>query len=193
MFNMQSQDLYQKYSLNRHWEKHPIIYAETFAKFLKERHFEGLLVDVGCGNGRDVNVFSKFGFNVLGIDVSRGEIENCKKKFIKLKFEVQDVENLKLKNNSVDAFFMINVIHLVRKEPAINEIFRALKSKGYLFIHFNTDIIDKNGNIEYHYNKQDVLKLISKFKIIQQRIFERIDHQPLEHKHNIMELVLQKP
>ena len=127
MLSMQSKTLYQKYSDGRHWEKHPTLYAETFAEFLKSVNFEGMIVDVGCGIGRDVNVFSKLGFNAFGIDNSKQEIENCKKKFPELKFEVQEAEKLKFKDNSVDAFFMINVIHYVDKEKAIQEIFRALK------------------------------------------------------------------
>ena len=68
---MRSEKLYQKYADGRHWEKHPTLYAETFAEFLKSVNFEGLVVDVGCGNGRDVDVFSKLGFNVLGVDNSK--------------------------------------------------------------------------------------------------------------------------
>lgn len=193
MFIMEEQKLYQKYSDGRHWEKRPTFYVESFAEFLKKQNFEGLIVDVGCGNGRDVEVFSNFGFNTLGIDNVSKEIKDNKKKFPELKFEVQNAENLKFENNSVDAFFMINVIHYVHKEKSIKEIFRALKPRGYFFIHFNIDIIDKNGKVDYHHDQEDVLKLVSKFKILQKNIFERVDHQPVEHKHKIMELVLQKP
>ena len=193
MFIMQSKSLYQKYSDGRHWEKHPTLYAETFAEFLKSVNFEGMIVDVGCGIGRDVNVFSKLGFNALGVDNSKEEIENCKKKFPELKFEVQNAENLEFENSSVDAFFMINVIHYVHKEKAIQEIFRALKPRGYFFVHFNIDIIDKSGKVDYSHNQEDILKLVSKFKILQKNIFERVDHQPIEHKHKIIELILQKP
>ena len=193
MFIMQSKSLYQKYSDGRHWENHPTLYAESFAEFLKKQNFEGLIVDVGCGNGRDVEVFSKLGFNALGIDNVSKEIEDNKKKFPELKFEIQNAENLKFDDNSVDAFFMINVIHYVHKEKAIQEIFRALKPRGYFFIHFNIEIIDKSGKVDYSHNQEDILKLVSKFKILQQNIFERVDHQPVEHKHKIMELILQKP
>jgi len=189
---MQEQKLYQKYSDGRHWESHPTLYAESFAEFLKKQNFEGLIVDIGSGNGRDVEVFSKFGFNALGIDNSKEQIENNKKKFPELKFEVQNAENLNFKNDSVDAFFMINVIHYVHKEKTIQEIFRVLKPQGYFFIHFNIDVIDKDGNVDYHHDQEDILKLVSKFKILQKNIFERVDHQPVEHKHKIMELILQK-
>lgn len=189
---MKSKELYQKYSDGRHWEKHPILYAENFAEFLKKVNLCGLLVDVGCGSGRDVNVFSRLGFNALGIDNSKDEIENCKKKYPKLKFEIQNAECLKFKDNLIDAYFMINVIHYVNKEKAIKEMFRTLKPEGYLLIHFNIEIIDKNGNRDYHQDQKEILKLISKFKIIKQNLFERVDFLPVEHKHKILELILQK-
>jgi SAM-dependent methyltransferase len=192
MFIMEEQKLYKKYSTGRHWGKHPTIYAENFAKFLKEKNFEGLLVDIGCGNGRDVKVFSKLGFNALGIDNVQEEINNNKKNFPELKFEVQNAENLKFEDNSIYAFFMINVIHYIHKEKAIQEVFRALKPQGYFFIHFNINVIDKKGNIDYHHEQEDILKLVSKFKILQKNIFERVDQEPVEHKHKIMELILQK-
>lgn len=190
---MQEENLYQKYSDGRHWEKHPTLYAETFAKFLKNVNFKGMIVDIGCGNGRDVGVFVKDGFNALGVDISQQEIEDCKRRFPELKFEMQDAEKLMLEDNSVDAFFMINVIHYVHKEKAIREIFRVLKPKGYFFIHFNLEIIDKNGKVDYRHDQKEILKLVSMFKIIGKKIFNRTDQQPIEHKHKIMELILQKP
>ncbi len=189
---MQEENLYQKYSDDRHWEKHPTLYAETFAEFLKNVNFKGMIVDIGCGNGRDVGVFVKDGFNALGVDISQQEIEDCKRRFPELKFEMQDAERLMLEDHSVDAFFMINVIHYVHKEKAIREIFRVLKPKGCFFIHFNLEIIDKNGKVDYRHDQKEILKLISKFKILQKKVFERMDLQPIEHKHKIMELILQK-
>src|SRR3989338_2809865 len=148
---MESEVLYNKYLKYKHWEKHPIIYAAKFAEFLKKHNFNGLIVDIGCGNGRDVNFFNESGFEVKGIDYSKEQIKNNKKNFPELIFEIQNVENLKFKKNSIDAFFMINVIHYVNKEKAINEIFKTLKSRGYLSIHFNIKIKDKYNNRDYYH------------------------------------------
>lgn len=189
---MESQQLYDKYLLGKHWENHPTIYAEHFSKFLKKSKFSGLIVDTGCGNGRDTEVFAKEGFQVLGIDYSSKEITKAKKKNPKLKFEVQDVEKLNLHDSSVNAFFMINVIHYVKKKEAIQEILRTLKKGGYFFIHFNLSIIDKNGRTDYVHKEDEILKLVSPFKIIKEGIFERVDTIPIEHTHKIMELILQK-
>ena len=72
--------------------------------------------------------------DALGVDYKEEEIENCRNRFSELKFEVQNAENLKFKDNSVNAFFMINVIHYTNREKAIQGAFRILKSLGYLSI-----------------------------------------------------------
>jgi len=190
--SMHERQLYNKYNPGQHWKKHPTTYSETFANFLKKRQFSGLLVDVGCGDGRDVNLFNNSGFTVTGVDYSKEQIKADKKSFPKLSFEVQNVEHLKFKDESIDAFYMINVIHYVNKEKAIQEIYRALKHHGFLFIHFNTDIIDKHGRVDYHHETKDILKLVSEFKIVNKRLFERTDSLPVEHTHQIMELILEK-
>ena len=189
---MEEKTLFDKYGGGRHWEKHPTMYVEKFIDFLKSKDFNDLIVDLGCSNGRDVNVFSKEGFNILGIDYSEKEIEIARKNFPSLKFDLQNVESLKFENNSIGAFYMINVIHYVNKKRAIDEIFRTLKQKGYFFIHFNMEIIDKDGNLDYSHKEKDITDLISNFKIIHKEIIDRTDYTPVEHKHKIMELILQK-
>ena len=190
---MREQKLYDKYLSGQHWGEHGTNHAEFFAEFLKKQNFEGLLVDIGCGKGRDVNLFNESNFNVLGIDFSKDEIALAKKTYPNSNFEVQNAEKLNFENNSISAFFMINVIHYLDKTKAINEIFRTLKSKGYFFIHFNLSIMDKEGNEDYHHSEEEVLKLVSKFKILHKKILKRVDHKLIEHTHKIIELILQKP
>lgn len=84
------------------------------------------------------------------------------------------------------------MIHYVNKEKALSEFLRCLKNKGYLFIHFNIEIIDDNGKIDYYHNEKDILKLVSKFKILKRKIIERDDTIPFKHHHKIMGLILQK-
>lgn len=176
----------------RHWENHPTAYSEHFAKFLKSRKFHGKLVDVGCSIGRDVNVFNKFGFDAMGVDYADGEIALAREKFSGLKFEVQNAESLKFADNSIGAFFMINVIHFTKKEKALAEIFRTLKPGGYFLLHFNLEITDNKGKVDYYHAPKDILKLVSMFKVVRKRIFQRTDLKPFKHKHRIMELILQK-
>lgn len=189
---MENKLLFDKYKEGRHWENHPTIYAENFSDFLKEENFSGLLVDVGCGNGRDANVFAKEGFNVLGIDYSESEINLCREKFPELKFEVQNSENMNLENDSVSGIFCINVMHYVDKEKTLKEFFRVLKKGGLVFIHFNLEIKDMEGNTDYFQDEKEVMELVSDFEIIRKKKFQRHDIIPKEHDHEILELILRK-
>lgn len=98
--------LYNKYNDGRHWEKHPTIYDKSFLEFLKQNKFSGKILDAGCGNGRDSNVFYNSGYETIGIDYSKKEIDNAKKLNPKLNLEVQNIEKLNFHNNEVSAFFV---------------------------------------------------------------------------------------
>src|SRR3989344_2258331 len=189
---MENQTLYNLYQDGRHWEKRPAIYAERYAAFLQERWFTGQIVDLGCGAGRDAAVFHRQGLEVLGIDISAEEISKAQLNHPSCKFEVQDVQALAWADNSVAAYFMINVIHYLNQQQALNEIHRTLRLGGYLFIHFNLDITDEEGNNDYHHDEKDIARLVSKFKIVERRKFERVDSLPKIHTHQILELILQK-
>ena len=149
-------------------------------------------MEVGHGRGRNVSFFHKKGINVIGIDYSRGETNNAKSTYAGLKFEQQDIENLDFEDNSVGAFFVINVIHYVDENKALKEIWRTVKSKGYAFIHFNISITDASGNIDLEQSEKEIINLVKDFTILEKRTIERLDSEPVEHKHKILELILQK-
>jgi len=190
---MQSPELFNKYNDSRHWEQHPEMYAESFAQFLKARQFEGQIIDIGSSTGRDVNVFYQQGLEAIGVDKSGADVKAAKEKFPDLNFVVGNAEDLPFDQESVDASYMINVIHYVDAQKSLQEIYRVLKSGGVCFIHFNIDITDIDGNNDYHHDANDILELVSQFEILQQKEFERVDESPVRHTHQIMELILQKP
>jgi len=101
---MENIELYQKYKNGRHWDDHPTDYAERFASFLKVQNFDGLLVDIGCGKGRDVDIFQRNEFNVLGIDVSSQEINIAQRTYPFSRFQVDSAERLSFPENCVGAF-----------------------------------------------------------------------------------------
>lgn len=190
---MKERKLYTKYNTGEHWKNHSTTYAKTFLDFLKEKKFSGILFDLGCGNGRDVNFFKNHNLNAKGIDLNDKYISEAKVNFPNLCFEIQDIENLNFDDNSIDAFYMINVIHYLDEKKSLNEVFRKLKHGGYLFIHFNLEIKDNEGNMDYSKKEEEIYSLISKFYIIKKKIFKRVDTEPVNHTHKIIELILQKP
>ena len=190
---MRNKDLYDKYVNGKHWKKHPTTYVEKFSDFLERNNFLGKLVDIGCGNGRDVNVFQNRGFDVMGLDYDKEEMVMAEKNFPKSKFIIANAEDLPFRDASIGAFFAINVIHYVDQQKTIQEVKRTLVSGGYLFIHFNLQITNAKGGIDYQQNKNEIKSLFRDFSLVQESVFHRLDKKPFEHTHDIMELILRKP
>ena len=182
-----------RYGKTKHWEDYPPEYAKKFASFLKNKSFSGLLVDAGCGNGKDTSLFNSEGFDALGIDISEEEIKTAKATFPNCKFEVQDIENMTFKDEEVSAFFCVNTIYYTNQAKVFNEFLRTLKKGGYLFVHFSIEVQDEQGNVDFIQKEEEIMPLLSKFKIAHKEIVERTDMVPEKHYHKIMEFILQKP
>jgi len=195
---MKNQTLFDKYCDGIHWENHPTIYANTFVNFLREAYSKETLsknftiIDLGCGNGRDVNYFNQCGMPAFGLDDNSETITIAKENYPGLNFYRGDIQLLVDFDNSQQAYYCINVMHYVDMPKVIGEIHRALKLGGYAFIHFNLLIIDQNFEIDYHQKKSDVYELIKKFIIVEEKIFLREDKVPMPHIHHIMQVILKK-
>ncbi|MCB1051192.1 MAG: class I SAM-dependent methyltransferase [Acidobacteria bacterium] len=62
-------------------ESSKILPPSQFASFLiGEIPESSVLVDIGCGSGRDAFFFAQYGHDVIGIDGSISAIENCKER-----------------------------------------------------------------------------------------------------------------
>lgn len=190
---MENAALYAKYHDNRHWDKHPTIYAERFARFLKDQEFTGRLVDLGCGTGRDVEIFTKMGFDASGLDIGQYEIDIARRYRPDCLFEVGDIHNLPYANSSIGAYFMINVIHCVDQFWALRHMWRTLVPGGILYIHFNLRIVDPQGHTIFFQEESSVTHLIRDWIVLERILFKRIDTEPLEYTHTILELILQIP
>jgi SAM-dependent methyltransferase len=68
------------------------------------------ILDLACGHGRHSNRLAKLGFNVVGIDTSKGFLELAKKealrKKIKVKYQRMDMRKFLFKNH-FDAIFLL--------------------------------------------------------------------------------------
>ena len=107
--------------------------AEELAKLWKS----GKILDIGCGNCRNLFPFSKF--NCYGVDFSEGMIREAKKytakKGFKVNLKVANVTKLPFKNNSFDYVIAFSILHhLKNPEDGIKEINRVLKKKGQAYI-----------------------------------------------------------
>lgn len=101
---------------------------------------DDFILDVGCGNARDVLAFAMKGVKCIGIDFSSGMINEGKKDINKIglkniDFIVGSGTNLPFKDESFDKISCSEVIeHIPNYEDAIAEISRVLKKGGVLLI-----------------------------------------------------------
>ena len=120
---------------NYHFDK----YLKKFIKKLKGKK----ILDVGCGNGRDLEFFIKKKFDVIGIDCSYELIKKAKIRFKKLKsrnikiLKMNFLQKLDFKNDEFDGIWACaSLLHVPKKSitDVLLELKRILKKGGMLFI-----------------------------------------------------------
>src|ERR1700678_622991 len=96
---------------------------------------EGVL-DLGCGTGRLTAQIAAAGALVRGIDSSPQMIEEARRAFPDLHFEVQDARHLAY-TDQFEAVFSNAVLHwIVEAEPVVQGIARSLKRGGRFVAEF---------------------------------------------------------
>ncbi|MFA6422514.1 MAG: class I SAM-dependent methyltransferase [Candidatus Buchananbacteria bacterium] len=135
----------------------------NFQKYVKDR---GSVLDLGCGNGRMAKLFENTGISYLGIDNSQELIKIGKERFKdhkNISFEVGDVVDLHLADNSCDLILMIAALHHIpTKELRLKilaDIYKAMKNDSVLVLY--------NWNLwQWGYRKKYWPRLLDyKFKI----------------------------
>lgn len=105
-------------------------------EFLKEYAYDGARVlDVGCGNGRLVDVFENVNLQYTGIDFSKELIAIAQtERAVKGTFIHADALALPFEDDTFDAVFSIAVLHHIpskeRRMQFVSEIHRVLKPDG---------------------------------------------------------------
>lgn len=162
---------------------------KEYTKILEKKKYK-LVLDLGCGTGRNTIYLAQKGFLVYAFDISKTGVAITKKKAESLglkniKFDVGDMKKTPYPNNYFDAVLcMLTLSHGLLKdnEDAINEIYRILKPKGMLItelmsVEDNTcgkgKEIEKNtylGSMEddkhmmhHYFTEKEINKLLSRF------------------------------
>jgi len=89
-------------------------------------------VDLGCGTGSFTRrFFDPNNMLVLGVDIALAAIQRAKSKNDGVKYFVSDINQLGIKNESVDLVILSGVLHhFPRPQEALKEAFRILKKGG---------------------------------------------------------------
>ena len=167
---------YAEYLLKKTKEDYNLI-AEDFSRtrwniwsgFSILRNFvrEGdKILDVGCGNGRLLELLKDEKINYTGVDLSEKLIEIAQKRYPQNNFLVADNLNLPFSDNNFDKVFSVAVLHSIPskefREKALAELKRVLKPNGILLLTVWDIWRRENFSLVF---KNFLLKLIGKSRL----------------------------
>lgn len=171
-----------------------------FLKFLKKdqkyKVEDRVILDLGCGTGRNANYLAELGNKVIGIEISKTAINLAKERALELGLKVDYIlgdigEPYKLEDNSVDIVLDItssNSLNEKGREIYLTEVDKVMKKGGYFFVRalckdgnknvknllkispgkeYDTYIIKEIDLIERVFSREDFVKMYSQyFKIL---------------------------
>jgi len=92
------------------------------------------VLDVGCGTGHLTKQIADRGATVVGVDASSAMIDEARRNFPELTFQIADATRMRL-DEPFDAVFSNATLHWVKPpEAAVARMFEALKPSGRLVI-----------------------------------------------------------
>ena len=132
--NKQVQEFY-----NKEWKRFDVSRVRIWKEvqvFTSTLSKKSTLLDVGCGNGKNIKYMLENGINASGIDFSEKLVQVCQKKGLNATYG--DVLEIPFPDDMFDNIISIAVIHHLQKETdriqAINEMIRVCKPGGKILI-----------------------------------------------------------
>jgi len=106
-------------------------YDHKFCWHLHKTYYKnaGKLLDVGCGKGTHLNIFTSIGYDVWGLDMRKETNNNH--------IKICDIEKDKFpyKSNTFDYIFSKSLLeHIHRPDNCLKEMYRVLKPGGVIII-----------------------------------------------------------
>ena len=96
------------------------------------------ILDIGCGNARDIVPVLKAGATVVGVDVSEGMLQQAQRElasagYDEVRLELGDATKLAFPSEAFDKIVCSETIeHIPEADTAVSEMFRVLKVGGSL-------------------------------------------------------------
>lgn len=116
-------------------------------QIMKDRFKPGdLILDAGCGYGRNMYWFLQNGYNINGIDTDEVAINTLKEKYTAAEsgFRIASVEHTGYMDNYFDHIICSAVLHFAKStvqfKAMLSELVRILKPSGSFLIRMTSDI-----------------------------------------------------
>jgi len=110
---------------------------EIIKKWIKKNHLEKKeFIEVGCGDGLNLEEFSKLGMKGIGIDISKYALDIVENKKLR-NIEIKKTDFLKYNNNKNNPgmIFMLNFLeHVKNPGDFIKKAYNVLKKDKHLII-----------------------------------------------------------
>lgn len=137
---------------------YPPSVLEAISTFITAQSGSGFdtAVDVACGSGQSSFFLTRLFRKVLGVDISRAQVENAQKKCQEAKipegkmveFKVGTSDSLPMATSSVDLVTCAQAWHWLKPETFYKEAARVLKPRGTLAVYGygNVELSDRKCN-----------------------------------------------
>lgn len=106
-------------------------------KFSSKLPSGGRVLDLGCGSGRALKLFTEKGFTVVGIDFSEAMLRLAKKLVLGASLKKMDIRQLEFPDASFDGIWScFSLLHIPKRDigAVLSGLRRVLKPGGVLFV-----------------------------------------------------------
>lgn len=162
---------------SRCWSNDPCMQGrlDNFSKYLPQ---DALIIDIGCGTGRDVKYLVSKNYRAFGVDLSEAMLDEARKLFPDGLFSIMDMRHLGVSTATCDgAWASASVIHLPKSELhcALEEISRILKKDGVLFLSMQEGVgqrFSDDDRFFVYYTRDEIQTLLKQHR------FEILEFEP---------------
>ncbi len=98
---------------------------------------DSVILDAGCGTGQTAAyLYNQFGANITGLEINRTMLNKAKSRFATHQLPIQlvegSVEEIPFSDNTFDLIICESVLAFTKKDQALSEFYRVLKTGGKL-------------------------------------------------------------